>query len=387
MSAIEPLREAAHTGQDAASHRHAWIDNLRVVIITGVIGAHVALIYALDVGWYYEERTASTVAKATLAAVFSPGLLFGMGLMFFLAGMVTPRALTAKGPRRFVIDRVWRLGIPLIAYLLFVNPAMNFYGDQAMGRGEAVGDYFRDTYRHDIELGVAWFIAALLLFSVAFATWRSRHQVLPNGTRSLRRDDLIRAAAFIAAASFAVRLIWPFLSTGELAGLNLWEYPQMLTLFVLGVLAAEHHWFDEGLSSALRRSCQRAAVSSVLATMILAVGITVTDDADPFLGGLHIQAIVIPIIEATIAVSMSLWVTDWFRRRWTRSTPIVHGAGRASFGAYLLHPPLTVLLAALLRDVGVPAELKFLVVFAIAGAAAFALGWFLTRARVATRIL
>ena len=29
-----------------------------VLVVAGVIGAHVALIYALDVGWYDEERTA-----------------------------------------------------------------------------------------------------------------------------------------------------------------------------------------------------------------------------------------------------------------------------------------------------------------------------------------
>ena len=44
--------------------------------------------------------------------------------------------------------------------------------------------------------------------------------------------------------------------------------------------------------------------------MVLAVGLTLVDDADPFLGGLHPQAIVIPALEATIAVCMSLWLTD-----------------------------------------------------------------------------
>jgi hypothetical protein len=33
--------------------RNAWIDDLRVAVVVGVIGAHVSIIYALDVGWYY----------------------------------------------------------------------------------------------------------------------------------------------------------------------------------------------------------------------------------------------------------------------------------------------------------------------------------------------
>lgn len=37
-------------GGGGASGRRAWLDNLGVLIITGVIGAHVALIHALQVG-------------------------------------------------------------------------------------------------------------------------------------------------------------------------------------------------------------------------------------------------------------------------------------------------------------------------------------------------
>jgi hypothetical protein len=167
MATTSPPGAAPSTARPAA-HRQAWIDNLRVAVIVGVIGAHVTLIYALDVGWYYEERTASTIAKAMLAGAFAPGLLFGMGLLFFVAGLFTPRALAAKGPRRFAVDRLWRLGLPTVAYVFVVNPLLNFVGDHAMGEGERVGDYFRRTYWDDVELGVAWFLAALLLFSLAW---------------------------------------------------------------------------------------------------------------------------------------------------------------------------------------------------------------------------
>jgi peptidoglycan/LPS O-acetylase OafA/YrhL len=386
MAVTTPLAAPAGTVR-LAPLRHAWIDNLRVVIIVGVIGAHVSLIYALDVGWYYQERTASTGATAVLAAFFSPGLLFGMGLLFFVAGLFTPPALAAKGPRRFAVDRLWRLGVPIGAYLFVINPAMNFFGDRAMGISEGVGDYFRRTYRHDIEFGVAWFIAALLLFSLTWAAWRARHPVRAENVSPMRRRHLVTAVAFIAAASYAVRLVWPFLSTDELAGLNLWEYPQMLTLFLFGVLAAERHWLDDGLPVDLRRTCGRAALVGVAAVVIAAVGITLSEDPDPFLGGLRLEATLIPLIEATIAVSMSLWAISWFQRRWNRTTAIARGAGRASFAAYLLHAPLTVMLAVALRDVDVPAEAKFLAVFVVAVAASFGLGWLLTRSHVVGRVL
>jgi hypothetical protein len=139
---------------------------------------------------------------------------------------------------------------------------MNALGSWARGEGESVADYFRRTYWDDVELGVAWFIIALLGFSLVYAGWRSRHPARGEDLGPLRHRDLLWAAAFIAVASFAVRLAWPFLATGELWGLNLWEYPQMLTLFLLGARATERHWLDEGLPPHLRRVCGRAAAAS-----------------------------------------------------------------------------------------------------------------------------
>jgi fucose 4-O-acetylase-like acetyltransferase len=372
---------------EKAVRRETWIDNLRVGLIVGVIGSHVSLIYALDVGWYYEERTASEVAKAVLAGVFSPGLLFGMGLLFFVAGMFTPPALERKGARRFVIDRLWRLGIPTGAYLFVVNPTMNFFGDRAMGEGETIADYFRRTYWDDVELGVAWFIAALLLFSLAYAAWRSRHPVRTEEITPLRPSDLVKAGVFIAVASFLVRLVFPVLGGEEILALNLWEYPQMSALFALGVLAQERGWLSNGLSPQLRRTCGWAAAVGVLLAVLVGVGITITDDAEPFLGGWRFEATLIPLIEATLALGMSLWAIDWFRRRGNRAGSVVRGLGRASFAAYLVHVPITILLAIALREVGVPAELKILSVFALGVVASFGLGWLSTRSRAAGRIL
>ena len=61
MAVTAPLDRSGLSAERA--RRHVWPDNLRVAVIVGVIGAHVSLIYALDVGWYYEERSASEVAK------------------------------------------------------------------------------------------------------------------------------------------------------------------------------------------------------------------------------------------------------------------------------------------------------------------------------------
>jgi peptidoglycan/LPS O-acetylase OafA/YrhL len=161
----------------------------------------------------------------------------------------------------------------------------------------------------------------------------------------------------------------------------------MFVLFALGALAHERRWLVDGLSADLRRTCGGMAAFGVALAVLLGVVITLTDDPDPFLGGFRLQATLIPVVEAMITVGMSLWAVDWFRRRWNRAPPLVRTLGRSSFAAYLVHAPITILFAVALRDVGVPAEVKFLAVLALSAVASFGLGALVTRSRVAARVL
>jgi peptidoglycan/LPS O-acetylase OafA/YrhL len=117
------------------------------------------------------------------------------------------------------------------------------------------------------------------------------------------------------------------------------------------------------------------------------VGITLSDDPDSFLGGFRPEATLIPLIEATLTLGLSLWALDWLRRRWNRGGLLVERLGRGSFVAYLVHAPITVIFAVALRDVAVPAEIKYLVVFALTVVASFGLGSGLTRSLRPSRVL
>ena len=161
----------------------------------------------------------------------------------------------------------------------------------------------------------------------------------------------------------------------------------MATLFALGVLAQERAWLVDGLSPDLRRTCGKAAAIGLALAALVGALLAVTDDPDPFLGGLRPEAMLVPLIEATLALGMSLWMVDWFRRRWNHSGPLVQGLGQSSFGAYLVHAPVCVALAIALQAVAVPAEVKFLTVFALSAVASFGLGWLAARSSVFGRVL
>ena len=67
--------------------RELWVDNLRVLVVAGVIVVHTATGYITDIAdWYYDERTASELWSTILAFPAVAGGLFGLGPLFLLAG-------------------------------------------------------------------------------------------------------------------------------------------------------------------------------------------------------------------------------------------------------------------------------------------------------------
>jgi glucans biosynthesis protein C len=365
--------------------REPWADNVRIAIIAGMIVTHVATAYLIDLDWYYMERTGGDVAELLGWALVGVGALFGMGLLFLVAGLFTPRALHRKGPGRFALDRLVRLGIPLVVFVFVVDLWTDFVGYRGMGGTDAPMAYVARWWREDADLGPAWFIAVLLAFALLYAGWRAWRPQPARERRVLRGRDLVATGVAIGLGTFLVRLVWPFLS-GEVFGLTIWELPQMVAMFTLGVLAAERGWLDAPIEQRLRRRCGLAAVAGAFMTLLVAL-VAVVGDPDPLAGGLAPQALVMPTMEALIAVGMSIWVMEWFRRHADHAGPLARELGRSSYATYLVHPPVVVACSLALRDVPIPAEAKFVAVVLVAVPAAFALGHLLTRSTPLARIL
>ena len=381
-----PLLQSERDNAPEERRRCPWVDNLRVTVIAGVIVVHVATAYVLDSDWYYEERASSAVTEAVVGAAILPAALFAMGVLFLVAGLFSSRSLARKGPWPFVRDRLLRLGVPLVAFTFVIGPFTSFVGDRAEGGSPAddLGSLLIDKMQR-ADTGPMWFVTALLVFSVAHAAWRWARPTCVIATGPLRPRHLVAAGAAIVVGSFVVRLKWPFTADTPF-DLNLWEWPQMATLFALGVLAGEHGWLDP-MPGPLRRACGRASVVGALGLLFVVAAAGLAGNEEPFLGGWHLQALAEPAVEATIAVGMSLWSVGWFAGRWNYDGTLARSLGRASFAAYIIHAPVIVLLSAGLSSVTVATDVKFVMVAVLGVTTSFTVGWSMTKVRPLARVL
>jgi glucan biosynthesis protein C len=359
--------------------REQWADNLRVAVIAGVIVVHTATAYVVDIPWYYDdERTTSGVWPMLLSPLVLMGALFALGPLFLLAGRFSARSLARRGPGGFVRSRLLRLGVPLLVYVLLINPLTDCLGSlQHEHRGLV-------SILATTEVSVMWFVAALLAFSVAYAALR---RVRPAAQlRPLRPGLLAAAALAIAVSSFAVWQPWPVMGDTFLS-LRWGEWPQGAVLFALGVHAGEARWLEDFPPVLVRRlGCVAAA--GVAALMTLMLHLVLARGKDQALAmGTDLPTMAFALLDGVIAVTGTLWFLSWLRRRWPTHGPLLGQAARASYATYFIHPLVLTAVMVALAWVALAPEIKFILVAAAGVAASYTAGYALTRVPGISRVL
>lgn len=350
---------------------------MKTALVAWVIGAHALLGYTTVGGWPYDEVNEVSFApgvELVLAALIGPSGLFVIGGFFFLAGLFTPPSLRRKGLSRFTADRLLRLGLPWAASALLVWPLTMWLAYRVAGHDESV--WWVVTHRYPLlDAGSLWFAFVLLIFSLVYAVWRTlsppdEHAPPPG------MGLLMVMALGIAVTSFLVRLVFPAKS-GQIFDLHLWQWPQCVFMFVLGLICARHGWARE-VPEKIRRTSTTIAVITVCLVPILGIAVGITDlaaDIGPFLGGWTWQAAATAIVEGILVVTGSIWLLGLAQRHLTQNGRLAKACSRAAFPAFVIQGPVLILLALALRPLDAPAEVKAPLVAGLALVSSFWLGW------------
>jgi hypothetical protein len=383
------LTEQPAVVESWASTRRLYLDNLKVALIAVIILGHGIVSYSSLEMWAYtdaRETTLSPVTDAVLLGVVMPFGLFMIPLLFLIAGLLTPPSLERKGIGAFARDRALRLGVPLAVFALVVWPALLYALYRPLGN--AGGSYWSElvgTAEESLDTGYLWFVADLLIFSLAYAGWRRLRQGRAPRLRGgeIRVGHLFAVAGAVAAATFLVRQVFPF-DSQRYVDLNLYQWPECVALFALGIVAARNDWLEAIPAPMYRQSravtlAVAAATAGFVAYGVVTGGVGEGDIGDQvWAGGWRWEALGFAFLESMLAVFGSVWLLGVAQRhldgerRW--ASPAVR---RSAYGAFILQGLVLISLAVALRPLALPAEVKALIVAGGGVAGSYALAWFL----------
>ena len=247
----ETVTPAAAGAESGAKPRLLYLDNLRTAAITLVVLGHVAVSYGAEGDWYlHGEGQASPLAFVLMLPLMAIGAAFMMGLLFLIAGYFTPRSYDRKGPGPFLVDRLKRLGIPLLLFAIVINPIIEYLVEAHTG--EFQGSYwsFIPPYIRNLDtagFGVTWFLEALLIFSIFYILWRlltqsSPQRNAPNSGAVPSNRSIALFALVLGFATFLVRIWAPVNKYFEPEHLEFAHFPQYVAMFAVGTVAYRRNW-------------------------------------------------------------------------------------------------------------------------------------------------
>lgn len=374
-----------------------YFDYLRAALVILVVLHHVSLVHGASVeGFYYvEPPLTDPVAFRDLLVFALLNQGWFMGAFFLLAGYFTPGSYDRKGAGKFLLDRLVRLGIPLMLFYFVLNPLsrMGWWLMPASLTGIS-GSPTWQTYPDLLGLGPLWFVAMLLIFCAGYAGWR-----LLSGRREPRSAETSSPLRYVPVALFALGLalasyLWRSVVP---IGQAVWEFPtlaylpQYLSFFVLGAVAYRRDWLNSltGWMGAI------GLVAAVLAGVLLFplafsgqwFSLELTPEMTAAMGDGTWASGIYALWDSITAVGLSLGLVMLFRRYLGAAASFGRFLGRHSYAVFVFHIPIIVFLAYALRWLDLGSVAKFGVVSLVAVPVCFVVAYLIRKVPGVARVL
>ena len=325
--------------------RLCYLDNLKVCLTVLVIMHHAGQAYGNGGGWAY---TPSNPAEFMpwIWHFFSTNAAFFMGLYFFISGYFVPRSFDKQGTKQFVHKKLLRLGVPL----LFMGGIISILSGKP-------------------EIGHMWFVESLLVFCLIYALIRQWVQPV-NGAYYSKPTiiGLLVVALLMGVGSYFIRQIspqdhwiWPF---GIIPlPMEPAHYLQYVMMFVLGILAYRFQWLDKMSNS--------VGFMALLIGIALAMGNYLRDGGpwDAFVWQWF------GIYESLMCVFISFGLIWLFREFVSTTSRFWQWCAAQSYGAYMFHLLLMIVLQNAMDSIWIGAFGKFLFIGVVTTVLSFHLTW------------
>ena len=372
------------------SSRLFFVDNLKVALIILVVLHHFAVIYGANTPFYYIEPAYHDILALLVLVLFQLlNQAYFMGLFFLLSGYFTPGSFDRKGAKFYLKERLLRLGIPTLLYMFILGPiaAIGIY-QMPETLTKITTPFTWQQYPTLIGIGPMWFAVMLLIFECGYIAWRiaakrwanrvADHLVLPQ-FRVIFAFSLV-----LALTSYLVRIVLP-LGKYVLSFPSLAYFPQYLSFYLIGIVAARYNWLRTLPGSMGKRGFWLA-----LAVTLLFFPVALSSQLGTpggFLGIGTWQSGVYALWDSTFSVGMCLFLITLFRRFFDSAGRPGKLLSQHAFTVYVIHIPIIVLFALAIRFIHIEQLLKFGLAAMIGVPLCFAVAYLVRKIPLASRIL
>ncbi|MHA2050849.1 MAG: acyltransferase family protein [Promethearchaeota archaeon] len=351
-----------------------FLDNLKVFFTILVIFQHARITYGGMGGWLYVEAipvdTFSIIFFTTLASF--GGLLQAslMGLFFLMGGYFTPKSYDKKGVRSFWKERLLRLGIPLLVWIVLLNPILYYiinpqgsFIDFYLSQFQSLGAFIRFI----TSTGPMWFLLFLLILTAIYTLWRQITKIemfqrrIPKEFPIPKYIYLLLVAISLGCVTFFVRLVSPI--DDFPLGLPLGFFFLYLMMFSVGVIAIRYDWVKKMTRRHVKIWVLTIGVAYILLFIYYFSFLGIDADMSVFLGGFSWHALVFTLTESVISMGMIFVLIKIFYAKFNKQGKILQSLSNSAFIMYIIHAPILILISLGFSSVPLYPVIKLAIVF------------------------
>lgn len=374
--------------------RLTYLDNLRVFCVWLVVLHHFAIVYGGPGDWFYVEgKPESIFAQLPLILFASTNQAFFMGLLFFVSTFFVTSSYNRKGPRKFLIERLIRLGLPTLVYFFLLSPFVNYLAHRLYRPDRDLSSFSELLWRGwGRGFGPMWFVEVLIFFAFVYAAYRGlrARPVLKRETPE-PMPPVWTIGIFmllLGLVTFVLRIWTPVGWWLPHLNFQLGHFPQYVAMMILGCIAWQRGWLQ---ALTLRQGLAWLVFANAFILIAFPVlfigGGAPSGNLDPFMGGWHWQNLGYSVYEQVVGVSLMVGLMGLFQGLFNQRGRLLKAMSDTSYTVYIIHAVPVLLVPWFARSWEIPLLGKFVLLSLPTLALSFVLAWLIRKLPFASRVL
>ena len=345
--------------QTSTKKRVLFFDQIKALMIALVIAVHVPMAFG-GISWMGVRIPIEGVSDPLFGTAYRFFVYicqtFFMYMLFLISGYFVPPSVHKKGVVRYLQDRLLRIGVPFLVGLLIINNASILLSRFSPGSPYAELPWNEMPFNRLFVLG---FLVLLFVFDLLYCFWfamRGDHFSVDTSVPTPQLRSWLISAFILAILEVVMSTrteLWTALWNSPLnwfgaQGMHIFTYAFM---FFLGCKASCHRWLEK-LNTHLVVRWFRFSIASSLCLLTIALVVTFNGNISDEAEKLTLVYAIFSFFYTFIGWGVMGYLLLWFQRNQNRFGQWLATAGVDSYGAYVIHPLVLVVVLEAIGFIG-----------------------------------
>lgn len=338
-----------------AEFRKYYFDWLRVLVVLLIIPHHVAVTYShIGKGYVYTEEPINSLYYFIQSDFLN---LWFMIILFFISGISAYYSISKRDYKGFIKERIKKLVIPVLFYLLILGPLTAFYVQTNYYNIDLALNEFYLDYLNNIQVYLGWaqMWYCVYLFTFSIITLPLLKYLLKNrkivdsfNDHLMKKYNLFLPMVFIILVEVLLRPYFP----GYQNLINDWaNFIVYLSFFILGFFVSQ----SINIFNKIRYLFKYFITISIIST-ILYIFIHYNN-----LDQIWENKFILPILKGFAEYSWVMVLITISKNYLNFNNKILKELSKSSFGLYIFHYSILTIINAHLLPITMNHFFKFLI--------------------------